>query len=341
MQQSLKYRDNIDSQIEKNFSELYELSESNKKNELKTRELIITLETNICKKIDAGLLDKRIDQICAYVCEEMSKRNFPVTFTDRTVQKYSPQEYKRCYTKKHDTTENGTDINIAKIIFKEQNSNLSELINMDLDSLTKDQKQKLYEKINQIREKIEDNADTQKIALFNRSNSKSREEDRKIIMPDKIPNWLSHEVGLWIDDLTNFKSVMETLRLSFNEEREYVKGIRAMRLFLTSFNNEKYIRSMDEWCDTLKASEDTTISGAAKLSKVDAVKYDPDSDSYVSIEKTHSVGHDQLRKYINKPDYRKFQDIMNGLPFYSKLMKLHRIHITPIRAGKEIIRTNT
>lgn len=332
----------INDEIERNFSELYESWENYHKNEISTSNIIKKLGNNIKIKIDSGLLEIKEYQICSYICDEMDKRNFPISFTDRTIQKHIQPEFKRTYTKKHDTSENGTNVRISTSLFRTQDSNLSELMNMDLDSLTNSHKQKIYEKINKIREKIEENADNRKIALFNRMNNlKDKDFNSKIIIPEKIPNILSNELNLWIEDLINFKHVVETLRFTYREEVEYSKGIKSMRLFLTSFNNEKYIRSVDEWVDILKLTETTTISGAAKISKVEGKVYDEKTDTYIPCGKTHSVGHDQLRKYINKPDYRKFEEIMSGLPFYKSLMKLHREHITPIRTGKEIIRSQT
>ena len=360
--QSLKFdqKDKIDREIEKNFSDLYDLSESDKRNEIKTGELVITLENNLKKKIDLKLLDIRYDQICAYICEEMKKRNFPISFTERTIQKYSPQEFKRAYTKRFDTTDNGTHIPVSKIMFKQHSKNIKNIIEMDLDSLTSDMKQDLYEVVSELKKKIETNADQKKIALFNRinaiktidgidkstnngsnngSNPNLSSFDFEIPIPEKIPNMLSREIDLWIKDLVNFRNVIESLRLTYREEKEYSKGVRSMRLFLTNSSNEKYIRSIDEWCETLKLVEECTISGAAKLSNVETVTYNRETDSFEKIEGyRHSIGHDQLRKYTKKPDYRRFQEIMHGLPFYRSLMKLHREHITPIRGGKEIIR---
>lgn len=335
-------KESIDDSIEHNFSDLHELWESFKNNQISIGNVIKTLAININKKREAGYLNIEKHQVCAFICQQMERRNFPVDFASRTIQRHIQDEFKKAHRKKADTTNDGTSLNVANIIFNEHRSNLSEIEKTDLNSLTKDQNQNLYEKITKIKKKIEDMADENKIALFNRVNEDSVKKDfdydSVIPLAEEIPNLVSREIDLWIKDLENFSRVIKQLRLSYKEEREYVKGIKSIRLFLTSFYNDKYIRSMEEWCNTLILTETTTISGAAKLSKVAGKVYDKDSDSYVDVGKEHSIGHDQLRKYILKPDYRKFQEIMQGLPFYSNLMKLHREHITPIKVGKEIYR---
>lgn len=334
-------KDSLDDAIERNFSDLHELWESFKNNQISIHNLIQTLANNVNKKREAGYLNIEKHQVCAFICQQMERRNFAIDFATRTIQRHIQDEFKKAHRKKSDTTNDGTNINVANIVFKEHTTNLSEIEKMDLDSLTKDQNQNLYEKITKIKKKMEENADQKKIALFNRVNEPQKHEfdlDSIIPSPDGIPNLVSREIDLWIKDLENFSDVVKKLRLSYNEEKEYVKGIKSIRLFLTSFYNDKYIRSVEEWCNTLALTETCTISGAAKLSKVEGKIYDPESDSYKPMGKMHSIGHDQLRKYILKPDYRKFKEIMEGLPFYINLMKLHREHITPIKVGKEIIR---
>lgn len=334
-------KETIDETIEQNFSDLRELWESFKNNQISIGNLIKTLAINVDKKREAGFLSIEKHQVCAFICQQMERRNFPLDFATRTIQRHIQDEYKKAHRKKADTTNDGTSINVANIVFREYTANLSEIEKSDLNSLTKDQNQNIYEKITKIKKKIEEMADQNKIALFNRVNEESKKEfnyDSVIPLAEEIPNLVSREIDLWIKDLENFSKVVKQLRLSWNEEKEYVKGIKSIRLFLTSFYNDKYIRSVEEWCNTLILTETTTISGAAKLSKVEGKQYDLESDSYVSMGKSHSIGHDQLRKYILKPDYRKFKEIMEGLPFYGNLMKLHREHITPIKVGKEIYR---
>lgn len=329
----------IDDAIEQNFSDLHELWENFKNNQITIHNVIQTLGNNINKKREAGYLNIEKHQVCSYICEQMERRNFPLDFSTRTLQRHIQDEYKKAHKKKSDTTNDGTSINVANIVFREHSSNLLEIEKMDLDSLTKDQNQNLYEKITKIKSKLEHNADEKKIALFNRVNEpKQTELDLDIPVAEQISNLVSREIDLWIKDLENFSAVCKRLRFTYNEEKEYVKGIKSIRLFLTSFYNDKYIRSVEEWCNTLVMTETCTISGAAKLSRVEGKLYDADTNSYKPIGKSHSIGHDQLRKYILKPDYRKFKDIMEGLPFYANLMKLHREHITPIKVGKEIIR---
>lgn len=348
--QTTKEGSSLDNEIEQNFSDLHVLWESFKNNQISIGNLIKTLASNVNKKREAGYLNIEKHQICAFICQQMERRNFPVEFATRTIQRHIQEEFKKAHRKKSDTTNDGTNINVANIIFQEHKSNLNDIEKMDLNSLTKDQNQNLYEKITRIKKKIEEMADQNKIALFNRVNDDvglgssggGRRDyfdyDEVIPIAEQIPNMVSREIDLWIKDLENFSKVIKQLRLSYREEREYVKGIKSIRLFLTSFYNDKYIRSMEEWCNTLVLTETTTISGAAKLSKVEGKVYDSESNQYVPIGKSHSIGHDQLRKYILKPDYRKFQEIMDGLPFYANLMKLHREHITPIKVGKEIYR---
>ena len=349
----------LDTGVETILNDIEKTFNNDKKNDEDRRNLINSLARYFKDKALRGeLKDKNgkkleIYHICGLITNLIRERNI-ISIHKVTIWRYLDAEFKN-FNKSHrkkeseepkDITISGMDSMIATEIYNEVFGELEKIQKMSFDNLNKQDILNIQDHLKIIQNKtdmfvqyynIKRSKTYQNIQNNIVNNNTNRKSIISTIKPPYQKNLLTGELKLLISDFSKLEKEFGKIRFCTQEEEYgYFEAVRALRLFLRPYVNNKYAKDLPGWALILKKSEDYNLGGLSKITLSEGQYYDSENDKILTLGQTKEIVKEEIRKNSQiLPSI--FMDMITDFPFLTKLSELFEKHIEPIRTTRRQI----